>query len=134
MLILTLSSSAVSALSSTKECLKFLFIFFWKRNEWRSDVRFPKDLGSKLKFHKNEALFCRWKSDDYNGIYIFLSLENSCTFLLAKWRAKERTVNYRKIIQKNSLCLPKQQYIVYLMIWCNLLVVCFEQKIGVFNK
>ena len=45
---------------------------------------FFKYLGETLKFQKTEKQFCRWKSTDKNNINIFLSLENPCTFLLAK--------------------------------------------------
>ena len=49
-----------------------------------TNERFPKYLGQKVKFQKTETCFCRWKSTDKNDINILLSLENPCTFLLAK--------------------------------------------------
>ena len=53
------------------------------------------------------------KSDDYNDIDIFTSLENPCTFLLGKERAENAfltlKVNYHKIVQKNKLPHSKQQ-------------------------
>ena len=81
------------------------------------DECFPEYLDYKLKFRKTE--FCRWKSNDYNDIYIFMSLKNPCTFLLSKEKTRKRiltlTVNYRKTVQKNQLCHSKQQWIVDLV-------------------
>ena len=45
---------------------------------------FLKYLGKKLRFQKTETQFCRWKSTDNNDSNVFLSLENPCTFLLAR--------------------------------------------------
>ena len=74
---------------------------------------FLKYLGQKLEFQNTETQFCRWRSTDNNDINIFLSLKNPCTFLLAKektWKCiLALIVNYRKIVQKNKLCHPKQQ-------------------------
>ena len=59
------------------------------------------------------------KSTDDNNINIFLSMENPCTFLLAKektWKdLLTLTVSYRKVILKNKLCNSKQQigYLIY---------------------
>ena len=73
--------------------------------------RFPKYLGWKLKFRKTEIRFCRQKDTDSNSINFVLSLENPCTFLLAKKRPENvfltMVVNHRKIEQKNKLCYPE---------------------------
>ena len=60
--------------------------------------------------------FCLWKKTPEN---VFLTL----------------IVNYRKIVQKNKLCHPKQQYIGYLMIYAVIysLLILFE-KLTFFNK
>ena len=55
---------------------------------------FSKNIGSGLKFWKTEIRFCRWNSNDYNDINIFLSLEIPWTFLLAKektWKHNFKT-------------------------------------------
>ena len=83
-----------SCLSSTKTCLRFLLICF------AQEIKdfYQSFLGNKVDFTgimnvspeilaKNQNFkkrFCRWKSNDYNDINIFLSLENPCTFLLVK--------------------------------------------------
>ena len=54
---------------------------------------FPKYLDEKLKFQKTVTHFCRWKGSDNNDINIFLSLENPCTFLLAKGNTWKRIFN-----------------------------------------
>ena len=63
---------------------------------------FPKFLGKKLKFEKTEIWFCRWKSTDNDDINIFMSLENLCTFLLARentWKWIFNTNSeFRKIV------------------------------------
>ena len=46
----------------------------------------PDILAKNWNFKKLRQWFCRWKSTDNNDINIFLSLENPCTFLLAKNR------------------------------------------------
>ena len=78
-----------SCLSSTKPCLRFLLICF----AWEIKGFYQSSLGNKVDFRdirnvspkKTETRFCRWKSIEHNkGINIFLSLENPCTFLLAK--------------------------------------------------
>ena len=54
---------------------------------------FPKYLDERLKFQKTVIPFCRWKGSDNNDINIFLSLENPCTFLLAKGNTWKRIFN-----------------------------------------
>ena len=112
-----LSSRTVSQISFKLFCLgdtrllsEFLLKWGWFQ---RHNERFPKYLGWKLKFQKTEARFCRWKTTDNNNINIFLSLENPCTFLLAKEKTWKHifnisSVKYRKIVQKNILCHSKQ--------------------------
>ena len=56
--------------------------------------RFPKYLGYKLKFQKSETPLCRWKSNDYKDMNIFLPLENPFLF------AKEKT--WKRICITNS--------------------------------
>ena len=88
------------SLSSTKLCLEFLLIFFAGEHlsdfmtKWGwfygHDVRFPKKIDWGLKFEEVEIWFCRWKSNDYNDINIFLTLENLCIILLAKEKTWKR--------------------------------------------
>ena len=74
------------------------------------DVRFPKNLRSKLKLPKTDAWFVDEKKitqNNYNETDIFLSLEKSRTFLLAKEKTWKRiltlTVNRCKIMQKKKV-------------------------------
>ena len=95
-----LSSRTVSQISFKLFCLgdtrllsEFLLKWGWFQ---RHNERFPKYLGWKLKFQKTETRFCRavlWKSTDNNDINILLSLENPCTFLLAKEKISKRIFN-----------------------------------------
>ena len=94
---------------------KRLLLEFLRKWSWfhENNERFPKYFfGWKLKFQKTETRFCRLKNNDYNNINIFQSLENPCTFLLAKentWKHIFNTTrNYHKIVQKNKLCHSKQ--------------------------
>ena len=69
-------------------CLGYNRILLEFVKKWGSfhghNGRFPKYLHYKLKFQKSETWFCWSKSTNNNDINIFLSLENPCTFLLAK--------------------------------------------------
>ena len=113
-----------SRFSSIKPCLRFLLICFARemkrfyQNSFKNKVDFtnimdvsPNILAKNKKFKKLRHGFV-----DDNNINIFLSRENPCTFLLAKEKTKRPenaflslTMNYRKIVLKNKLCLSKQQ-------------------------
>ena len=67
----------------------------------RHNERFPKYLGQNLKFQKTETGFCRWKSTDNSDINIFLSLENLCTFLLAKEKTWQHIFNTNSELSQN---------------------------------
>ena len=54
-----------------------------------------------MKFQKTETRFCRWNSTDNNEINIFLSLENPCTFLLAKEKTWKRIFNTNSELSQN---------------------------------
>ena len=114
-----------SCLSSTETCLRFSLTCLAREKsllskflrKWSSfqghNESFPKYLGWKLKFKKTEARFFRRNSTDNNGINIFLSLENPCTFLLAKEKTWKRIFNTNSELSQNrtenKLCHPKQQ-------------------------
>ena len=51
------------------------------------------DQFSQISCLKTETRFCRWISNYYNNINIFLSLENRCTFLLAKKKTPKSILN-----------------------------------------
>ena len=73
---------------------KLLSKFLRKWRWFQGHERFPKYLGKKLKFHKTETRFCRWKSTDNNDINIFMSPENPCTFFAYERKdLKERFFN-----------------------------------------
>ena len=101
--------------------------------------RFPKYLGWKLKFQKTETCFCRWKSTDNNDINIFLSLENPCTFLLAKEKTWKRIFNTNNELSQNPTekqIMPFKTTVNWLFtdIWCYLVIGCFDWKIVVFQQ
>ena len=92
--------------------------------------RFPKYLGQKLKFQKTETRFCRWKNTDNNDINIFLSLENPCTFLLAKEKTWKRTFNINSELSQNHTekqIMPFKTTLNWLFngIWCYLVTGSF---------
>ena len=85
-----------------------------------------------LKFQKTEARFCRWKSND-NDINIFLSLENPCTFLLAKEKIWKRIFNTNSELSQNvteKQIMPFKATVNWLFndIWCYLVIGCFDWK------
>ena len=88
--------------------------FHWKWGWFQKyNERFPKYLGSKLKFQKTETQFCRWKSNDNNDVNIF-TRKAVYLFACEKKGLKKNalltlTLNYPKILQKNKLCYSKQQ-------------------------
>ena len=103
--ILTLSPS-VSFFYKTVSLISFNMFYLGEKrllldlmSKWgwfHGHVCFPKNLGARLKSQKTETCFCRWKSNYYNDINIFLSLENPFTFLLVKeetWKCIFKT-NY----------------------------------------
>ena len=101
--------------------------------------RFPKYPGQKLTIQKTETPFCWWKSTDSYEIYIFLSLENLCTILLARERTWKRIftviVNYHKIVQKKQI-MPSKTPINWLFndIWCYLFIACSNLKLTFLSK
>ena len=50
--------------------------------------------------------FCKWKSNDYNEIMIFLSLKNACNFLFAKAKTWKSIFNTDSELLQN--CTEKQ--------------------------
>ena len=78
-----------------------------------------------------------------NDINIFLSLENPCTFLLAKektfFNTKKRIFNTNSELLQNCTekqIMPSKTTINWLFndIWCYLFIACFDEKIGVFQQ
>ena len=108
--------------------------WFHGRNE-----RFPKYLGWKLKFQKIETRFCRWKSNNYNNNMIFLSLKNTCYFLLAKektWKSIFNTNNKLSQNRTKKQIMPFKTTANWLFndIWCYLVIGCSDWKIVVFQQ
>ena len=98
---------------------------------------FPKYLGEK--FQKTETRSCRGKSTDNNNINIFLSLENPCTFLLAKEKTWKRIVNSNSELSQNRTekqIMPFKRTVNWLFsdIWCYLVMGCFDWKIGFYQQ
>ena len=92
-----------------------------------------------MKFQKTKTRFCRWKSTDNNDINIFLSLENPCTFLLAKEKTWKRIFNTNSELSQNRTekqIMPSKTTVNWLFndIWCYLFITCFDWKIGVFQQ
>ena len=106
-----------SYILSTKSCLRFLLNCFLReikgfyqsslgnKVDFRDIMNVPHI--SWLKIKKTETMFCRWKSTDNNGINIFLSLENPCTFLLAKEKTWKCIFNTNSELSQN--CFPKSK-------------------------
>ena len=119
---------------------KRLLSDFMKEWDWSHghDIRFPKNLGSRLKFKKTETVFCRWKSNNY-VINIFLSLENPCTFLLAKEKTWKRIFKTNYESSQNHTrkqFMPSKTTLNWIFndIWCYLVIGNFDDKIGVFEQ
>ena len=74
-----------------------------------------------------------------NGINIFLSLENPCTFFLAKENTWKHLFNTNIELLQN---LTKKQVMLFKTtlnglfndIWCYLVVGSFDEKIGIFQQ
>ena len=127
-----------SCFLSIKPCLRFPLVYFAREiegfylssfgNEVDLTDLSPEHLGIKLKFQKTETQFCRWKSTDYKGINIFLSLGNPCTLCLQRKRPENAfltvTVNYAIQNKKNWL---------FNDIWHYLFIACFDWKISDFQ-
>ena len=119
-------------LSSTKSCLRFLLICFnreikgFYQSPFGNEVDFmnimnvfPNILAKNLNLKKlrhdfvdERAMITTTLISSYQILVPFflrkIKLENAFLTL---------TVNYRKIVQKDKLCHPKQQQISYLMIY-----------------
>ena len=74
-----------------------------------------------------------------DNINIFKSLENPCTFLLAKEKTWKRIFNTNRELSQN--CTEKQitpfkTTVNWLIndIWCYLVMGCFDWKISVFQQ
>ena len=93
----------------------------------------------KIKTSKNGVRICKWKSTDNKDINIFLSLENPCTFLLAKEKTQKCIFNTNSKLSQNR---TEKQIMLFKVIvnelfndiWCYLVISCFVWKIAVFNK
>ena len=99
--------------------------------------RFPKYVGKKLKFQKTETQFYRWRSTDNNDINIFLSLENPCTFLLAKEKTFKRIFNTNSELSQNRTEIMLSKTTINWLfndIWYCSFIACFHWKIGVFQQ
>ena len=137
-----------SCLSSAKQCLRFvldcstnkrlLSEFLWKWGWFQGHYeRFPKYLDKKLKFQRTETRCCRWKSTDNNDI--FLSLENPCTFLLAKEKTWKRIFDTNSELSTNSTekqIMSFKTTVNWLFndLCCYLVIGCSDWKIGVFQQ
>ena len=100
---------------------------------------FFKYLGETLKFQKTEKQFCRWKSTDKNNINIFLSLENPCTFLLAKektWKCIFNTNSklFQNRTEEQILEFKATVNCLFNDIWCYLVIVSIHWNIGIFQQ
>ena len=112
-----------SCLLSTNPCLRFLLICFAReiKGFWQSFLGNKVDFTDVMNvspnifannFKKNWDTVCRWKSNDYNDIDIFLSIENPCTFLLVKENTWKIIFNPSSELSQNrteKLCHSKQQ-------------------------
>ena len=131
----TLSQISFNLFCSGDERLLSEFLRKWGWFHGHNE-RFPKHLGWKLKFQKPKTDFCWWKSNDYNDINIFLLLENSCTFLLAKEKTWKSICNTNSELlqnrtEKQIMQLKTTVNWLFNCIWRYLAIGCFDWKIGV---
>ena len=129
-------SSDFFSLGDKRSLSEFLSKWGWFQEH---NERFPKYLGWKLKSHKTETRFCRWKSTDSNVIYIFLSLGNLCPFLLAKEKTWKRIFNTNSELSQNhtekQIMPSKTTMIGYLMVYGVLYsLLVLSEKLAFFNK
>ena len=116
---------------------KRLLSEFLQKWGWFDELneRFPKHLGQKVKFQK--LWFCRWKSNDYKCIDIFLSLENPCTVLLAKEKTLKCVFNTTSELlqirtEKQIMSFKATVNWPFTGIWRYLVIGCFDWKIVLF--
>ena len=88
---------------------------------------------------KIETWSCRWKSNNYNNINIFLSLENPCTCLLAKEKTWKYIFNTNSELlqnrtEKQTMSSKTTANWLFNDIWCYLFIAYFEWKISVFQQ
>ena len=123
-----------SCLSSTKPCLRFFFNLFCSGGK-RLLSEFFRKWGW---FQKTETPFCRWKSTDNNNINIFLSLENPCTFLLAKENTWKHIFNTNSELSQNRTekqIMPSKTTVDWLFNDIRYLFIAFfDWKIVVFQQ
>ena len=86
-----------------------------------------------------ETPFCRWKSTDNNDINVFLSVENPCTFLLAKEKTWKRIFNINSGLSQNRtekqiMLFKTTVNCLFNDIWCYLIIGCFDWKISVVQQ
>ena len=111
---------------------RLLLEFLWKWGWFHEHKeRFPKYLGEKLKFQKTETRFCRWETNDYNEIYVFMSLKNPCTFLHAKEKTWKRIFNTNSELSQNRAQYQIMQFKtsvnwLFNHIWCYLVIDSFD--------
>ena len=145
---LSFAYKTMSQISFNLFCLwdKRLFSEFLRKWGWfhEHNEPFPKYLGWKLKFQNIWDWFCRWKSNGYNDINIFMSLKHPCTFC---WQKKKNTWKHiyhtngekSKKISKNCVgkqIMPFKSTVNWLFndIWCYLVIDSFDWKIGIFQQ
>ena len=133
-----------SCLSFTKPCLRFLLICFDQEIKGFYQGSLGKEgdstdiMNISPNFPKTETWFCRKKSNDYNGINIFLSPENPRTFLLAKEKAWKRIFKTNSELSQNR---TEKQIMTFKTIlnWlfhdiCYLFIDSFDWKFCIFQQ
>ena len=92
-----------------------------------------------MKISKKISRFCRWKNTDNNDMNIFLSLENPCTFLLAKEKSWKSSFNTNSELSQNRtekqiMPLKTTVNLLFNDIWRYLLMVVFSEKLAFSRK
>ena len=92
-----------------------------------------------MKFQKTEPRFCKWKSNYYNDINIFMPLKNPCTYLLAEEKTWKCICNTKSELLQN--CSEKQimpfkttANELFNDILCYLVIDSFDWKISIFEQ
>ena len=113
-----------SCLLSTRPCIRFFLTCFTREikgfyqsslaNEidFRDIMNISQNILGKNQNFKNLTWFCRWKSTDDKDVNIFLSLENPCTFLLAKEKICKCIFNTNSELSQNRTEKKKLWYVI----------------------
>ena len=90
-------------------------------------------------FQRHNERFLKYLGTDNNNINVFLSLENPCTFLLAKEKTWKRIFDtnselFQNRTEKQIMLFKTTVNWLFNDIWCYLVIACLDWKICVFKQ